>query len=158
MGVFSIHIEVGALSSSHSFDVDALVDTGATHTVLSSARLKNIGVEPIDTLRFSLADESKVSYELGQARIKIDGKERIVLVVFGPDDAMPLLGATTLENFNVAVDPIGKQLIPVDGLLKSINDESKFWLGVSQSPLDKIWNNPEDDVYSELLEIDATEK
>lgn len=123
MGVFSIHIEVGALSSSRSFEVDALVDTGATHTVLPSARLKGIGVETIDTLRFSLADESKVSYELGQARIKIGGKERIVLVVFGPDDAMPLLGATTLENFNVAVDPIGKQLVPVDGLLKIIKEE-----------------------------------
>ncbi len=30
-------------------------------------------------------------------------------------------------------------------------DDSAFWLGVSQSALDKIWDNEEDDIYAELL-------
>lgn len=31
------------------------------------------------------------------------------------------------------------------------NDETQFWLGCSQTTLDRIWNNPEDDAYGELL-------
>jgi predicted DNA-binding antitoxin AbrB/MazE fold protein len=31
------------------------------------------------------------------------------------------------------------------------DSDSAFWLGVSQSALDKIWDNEEDDVYAELL-------
>lgn len=31
------------------------------------------------------------------------------------------------------------------------DEESQFWLGCSQSTLDRIWNNPDDDAYGELL-------
>ena len=30
-------------------------------------------------------------------------------------------------------------------------EDSKFWLQASQSSLDKIWGNVEDDVYAQLL-------
>ena len=43
----------------------------------------------------------------------------------------------------------------VDGarvLVTVLEDEDRdFWLGVSQFALDAVWNNPEDDVYAELL-------
>ena len=32
-------------------------------------------------------------------------------------DAPPLLGAVALESLFLAVDPVGKRLIPVDGLV-----------------------------------------
>ena len=31
------------------------------------------------------------------------------------------------------------------------DDESQFWLNASQSALGAVWDNPEDDVYAELL-------
>ena len=31
-------------------------------------------------------------------------------------------------------------------------DESLFWEGVSRGSLDEVWDNPEDDVYAELLQ------
>lgn len=31
-------------------------------------------------------------------------------------------------------------------------DESTFWAGASQTTLDEIWDNPEDDVYAQLLQ------
>ena len=31
------------------------------------------------------------------------------------------------------------------------NDESDFWLKASQTSLDLVWDNTEDDVYAELL-------
>ncbi|MCZ6680682.1 MAG: antitoxin family protein [Candidatus Poribacteria bacterium] len=32
------------------------------------------------------------------------------------------------------------------------DDRDDFWIAASQSSLEKIWDNPEDDVYEELLE------
>ena len=31
-------------------------------------------------------------------------------------------------------------------------DENDFWLAASESALGKIWDNPEDDIYEQLLE------
>ena len=37
-------------------------------------------------------------------------------------------------------------------LVTPLIDESDFWLKASESSLDSIWNNSEDNVYAELLE------
>jgi hypothetical protein len=31
------------------------------------------------------------------------------------------------------------------------DDETEFWLQASQTSLDAVWDNPEDDVYAQLL-------
>ena len=80
--------------------------------------LQRIGVTPKERMSFRLADERLVDYDGGEAVVRIDGRENTVPVVFGPDDASPLLGAVTLEIFGLSVDPVAQRLIPVDGLLK----------------------------------------
>ena len=37
-------------------------------------------------------------------------------------------------------------------LITPLTDDSNFWLGASESSLDAVWDNAEDDVYAELLE------
>lgn len=37
-------------------------------------------------------------------------------------------------------------------LVTLLNDDSGFWLQASESSLDSVWDNDEDDVYAELLE------
>jgi len=32
-----------------------------------------------------------------------------------------------------------------------LDDEAQFWLQASQTSLDAVWNNPEDDLYAQLL-------
>jgi hypothetical protein len=32
------------------------------------------------------------------------------------------------------------------------DDETEFWLQTSQTSLDAVWDNPEDDVYAQLLQ------
>jgi aspartyl protease family protein len=118
MGTFSVDIEVGSATSGRVVKATALVDTGATHTLFPRRILVELGVRPIDRIAFELADQRTVEYEVGEARLRLNGRERTTLVVFGPEDAAPLLGATTLELFNLAVDPVRQQLVPVHGLLK----------------------------------------
>ena len=43
---------------------------------------------------------------------------RLQTLVYLPEGTGPLLGATTLELFNLAADPLGSRLTPVPGLLK----------------------------------------
>ena len=49
-----------------------------------------------------------------------------------------------LENIQV---PDGTELLVT--ILPG--DDEAFWLGCSQSSLDRVWNNPDDDVYGDLL-------
>lgn len=38
-------------------------------------------------------------------------------------------------------------------LVTILSDETQFWMGVSQASLASIWDNAEDDVYEQLLEV-----
>ena len=118
MGTFTVPLQVRSPAGQASVEVEALVDTGATHTLLPRNMLIELGVEPVESVAFQLADERTVEYEVGEARLRLDGRERTTLVVLGPDGATPLLGATTLELFNLAVDPLRRRLVAVPGLLK----------------------------------------
>ena len=118
MGTFTVSLQVGDLEGRQYVEVEALVDTGATHTMVPSQVLTQLGLEAVEQVSFQLADDRVVDYDVGEARIRIDGRERTTLVVFGPEETEPLLGATTLQLFNLAVDPVQERLIPVPGLLK----------------------------------------
>ena len=118
MGTFSVRIQVGDQEGRQYVAVDALVDTGSSDTVLPQDTLRELGVTPVDRFTYSLADETIVEYDVGEARIRLDGRERTTQVVFGPEGVTPLLGATTLQLFHLGVDPLQEQLEPVTGLLK----------------------------------------
>jgi predicted aspartyl protease len=80
--------------------------------------MKELGVVPMDRVSFELADERIAEYPVGEIRLQMSGRRRTVLAVFGPEHATPLLGATTLELFNLGVDPVRRRLVRVRGLLK----------------------------------------
>ena len=51
-----------------------------------------------------MPDGSRAEYGVGEARFNIEGQEQTCPVIFGPEDKY-LLGATTLEDFDLVVDP-----------------------------------------------------
>jgi predicted aspartyl protease len=55
--------------------------------------------------------------DLGQAEVRLEGQQLTTLVGFGEDGTRPLLGAYTLEGFGLVPDPVGRRLVPVEGLL-----------------------------------------
>lgn len=118
MGTFSVPVQVGESAAQRFIEIEALVDTGASDTLLPSNVLAELDIEPIDRFTYSLADDRVVEYDVGEVRVRLEGRERTVQVVFGPEGAEPLLGATTLEIFHLGVDPVEQRLIPVRGLLK----------------------------------------
>jgi clan AA aspartic protease len=114
MGTFRVRIEVGDPARERFEPVEALVDTGATYTVLPRPLLHELGVVPHTRAPFVVADGREVELELGRAWIRVDGRQEFSLVAFG-DEA--LLGAVTLEELRLAPDPVSKRLVPVPALL-----------------------------------------
>ena len=97
MGIFRVDVEVGDPTGTRYEPVDALVDTGATHTSLPRPMLETLGVTPHARKTFVLADGRRVKRDIGRA--------------------CPLLGAYALEGLQLAADPVGRRLVPVPGLL-----------------------------------------
>ena len=112
MGVFNWPIRLDSIDGERSLEIEAMVDTGASYTIVPSRMLKELDVEPIDKISLVLADGRPVEYDIGEARATINGRSIPALVVFGEDNARALLGAYTLEGLRLAVDPTNGRLIP----------------------------------------------
>jgi clan AA aspartic protease len=117
VGTFSVRVEVGDRGCTRFEPVDVLVDTGSTYTVLPRTLLEELGVESHRRGRFELADGTVIERDLGRAWIRFGTHLEHTLVVFG--DAA-LLGAVTLEEFNLMADPIKHVLVPVVALMKRV--------------------------------------
>ena len=87
------------------------------HHVCPAGLLREIGVEPTGQRRFLLADGRRVYMDYGRAWVTIDGESEVTIVVFGEDNAPPLLGAYTLEGLALAVDPVEQRLVPTSLIL-----------------------------------------
>lgn len=118
MGTFSVTIEVGDLRGDQFEEMDALVDTGATTTVIPGSALKRLGIAPTKRGTFEYAGGQRVELDMAEARARVDGRETTTWVIFGEEGTAALLGAYTLEGVFLGVDAHGQKLIPVQGLLK----------------------------------------
>ena len=87
-----------------------LVDTGATDSLVPGKELKRAGIKPRGRMAYELADGHTVEYDFGLAEIEFMGEITSGRVIFGPDDAEPLLGVTALESVGILVDPAHRTL------------------------------------------------
>ena len=117
MGPFYIPIDLWDEQGANWRTLDALVDTGASTTSIPASVLQELGVRPVATERFRFAQGEVRELPVGYTWIRFAGKELVTQVIFNSEGTSPLLGALALEGAYMAVDPVGKRLIPVDGLL-----------------------------------------
>lgn len=114
MGITYIEIQVANLNSpSETRQVDVMVDSGAIFSVLPGDLLRELGIKPLTTENFFLADGKKISREKGGAVFKYGGKVGVADVLFGEEGDSNLLGATTLESLSLSLDPIRRELSPM---------------------------------------------
>lgn len=119
MGNFRVPLHVGTIGGGPFRHVEALVDTGATYTWIPREILDELGVQPEEDWPFVLADGRETTYPIATVRVLIGQRVRHTIAVFGEPESEPLLGAVTLEEFGLAVDPVHRRLMPVPGLLKA---------------------------------------
>ena len=129
MGTFYIEIGLGDEQGSNWRTLDALVDTGASTTSLPASVLQELGVRPLSTERFRFAQGEVRELPVGYTWIRFAGKEVITQVIFNAEGTSPLLGALALEAAYMAVDPVGRRLVPVEGLLmRQADPDGAFFL------------------------------
>jgi len=87
-----------------------LVDTGATDCYVPAKHLRSIGIEVLTQRTYELADGSELKVPIGVARIEFMGDITGATVLFGNDDAEPILGMTVLESVGIEVDPKNQRL------------------------------------------------
>ena len=112
MSTFTAPIGVGNIDNREFVYVDALVDTGATYSMFPSDFLDDLQVKPSWNVDFKLADGSQIARPVGPAYLRLLDSEMPCAVVFG-DPGVFLIGATALEVFGLAADPVNKCLTPI---------------------------------------------
>ena len=118
MGEFYWPVGVWSVDRERVETVDALVDTGASYSMFPRSMLERLGIWRLERVGFELADRSVVEYDVGEAQLRVNGRERTTSVMFGEDEDEPLLGANALQEFLLVVDPVAEELISRRGRLK----------------------------------------
>ena len=72
--------------------------------------LKSIGLQPLGKRTYELADGSEIRFDITVARVEFMGEFVGATILFGEDDAEPLLGVTALEPVGIEVDPLNQTL------------------------------------------------
>lgn len=117
MGAFRQRIEFAARPDGPVVSADALVDTGATDTLVPRSVVATIGVTAQERDSFVLADGRRVERDVAIGLVRLDGRIRPTVCVI--DDGAPasLLGAVTLEEFGLAVNPVNRRLVKAEKYL-----------------------------------------
>jgi clan AA aspartic protease len=87
-----------------------LVDTGAVDCVVPARHLRAIGLKPRAKRTYELADGSEVKLDITTGEIEFMGDLVGSTLIFGDDDAEPILGVTALESVGIEVDPRTQRL------------------------------------------------
>ena len=93
MGTFTWPLRISGMDGQQTLEIEATVDTGAAYTTLPARLLRELGIAPMGKRTFLVADGRRVEMDYGQAWATIDGESEVTIVVFGEDDAPPLIGS-----------------------------------------------------------------
>src|SRR5437762_386089 len=86
---------------------------------IASARLtlEKLGIKPLATQEFRLADGSMIARKKGGALFKHKERIGVADVIFGEEGDSVLLGAFTLEALGLSLDPLRRELKPLPMIL-----------------------------------------
>ena len=85
MGTFRVNLWVGNLFTDAGTSVEALVDTGATYSMIPGSVLDELGILPVESRTSRIADGSRVDMQTSWARFSAEGNA-VARVSFGPEE------------------------------------------------------------------------
>ena len=111
MGLIRTIVKLRSLGSSNgTYEAEFLVDRGATDSLVPASELTRIGVHPVGKTAYELADGTVHEYSFGLVEIGFMDELTAGRVIFGPDNAEPILGVTALESVGITIDPASPRL------------------------------------------------
>src|SRR5438093_10931395 len=90
-----------------------MVDSGAVYSVVPSAILRQLGIEPHSSRTFIMADGTEIRRKMGNAVFRIGKNRGTSTVIFGEGDDAALLGIVSLEELGLILDPLKRVLRPL---------------------------------------------
>jgi clan AA aspartic protease len=94
-----------------------LVDSGAKYSLLPKAVWRKIGLRPTRKLSFMLADGTEVKRSVSECFISLPQGEAHTPVILGEEGDQASMGAVTLENLGLVLNPFQRTLQPMHMLL-----------------------------------------
>lgn len=111
MGITHVTVTVrNPAQADRTYEGLFLVDTGAVDCLVPGKYLREIGLAPKAKRTYELADGSEVKMDITVAEIEFMGDIVGTTVIFGADEAEPILGVTALESVGIEVDPRTQKL------------------------------------------------
>ena len=121
MDFVKVRVKIGNPEKpSISKEVELIADTGAIYTVVNKKILEEIGIRKRGKRKFKLADGKIVEREVGIIEIEVRETVAYAAVVFGEENDTQVLGVTALEELGMQVDPVTRELKPMELLLLGI--------------------------------------
>lgn len=123
LGTFQYEIELIGATGVTSEVISPWVDTGALYSQFPAGLLTRLGHKPNATRLFRPADGSTMERPVGSVPMKIRGETQQVLCIFGEENDAMLLGATALETFSLAADPVNETLNQIVAMLLRVSQD-----------------------------------
>ncbi len=114
-----VYVEVGVTNPSTpdvSESIRALVDTGATLSILPASLLEGLGIRRTGKKKFRGLG-GIVTRDVGNVTMHYSGAAGGVTAIFGDEDDPAIMGVTALESLGFDVDPVAGRLKSVEMLM-----------------------------------------
>ena len=111
MGLVHVEVEVGRDQGTHR-TVRFLVDSGAAYSVLPASDWQALGLQPVRTMDFVLADGTLIRRDVSHCFFTYQGVQAPSPVVLGESRDEALLGTITLETMGLVLNPFERRLQP----------------------------------------------
>ncbi|MCK4797666.1 MAG: aspartyl protease family protein [Spirochaetes bacterium] len=93
--------------------INVLVDTGAVMILLPQDMVETLGLEKIDRVIVTLANEEKVEMDVaGTIALTIGNRKMKTDCLVGPPQCEPLIGQIVLERLDLTLDPLKRTIHP----------------------------------------------
>jgi len=121
VGLTVLRVEVGNPANPETTEpIEFLIDSGAIYSVVPTPVLERLGIRPLATQEFRLADGSRITRKKGVALFRYGERVGGADVIFGEEGDSTLLGAFTLEALGLSLDPLRRELKPLPMILATL--------------------------------------
>jgi clan AA aspartic protease len=117
-----VYVKGTVSNNGKSVRLNFLVDSGAKYTLLPLKACKAIGLKPMESMEFLLADGTAIERQLSECKIKLLQRSRHTPVILGEGADEPLLGVITLEEFGLTFNPFERTLQPARMMLAAMDE------------------------------------
>jgi len=96
--------------SGKPYENEFLVDTRAIDCLAPASALQQAGIAVEGWDVYEMANGEVLNYPYGFSRLSFMGSKTVAQIIFGPEDAEPILGMAALENAGIGIDPVTRAL------------------------------------------------